>query len=74
MSSGDANNAAPVRDWRGKVVGYRDIEAAQSEGLEWITCSKKNGRSSAGRRSHRRGMLPNQRPPATSWMKGALIW
>ncbi len=35
LSSGDANNAAPVRDWRGKVVGYRDIEAAQSEGLEW---------------------------------------
>ena len=36
LSSGDANNAAPVRDWRGKVVGYRDIEAAQSEGLEWM--------------------------------------
>jgi hypothetical protein len=35
LSTGDANNAAPVRDWRGKVVGYRDIEAAQSEGLEW---------------------------------------
>ncbi|MDQ3243754.1 MAG: VWA domain-containing protein [Gemmatimonadota bacterium] len=36
LSSGDANNAAPVKDWRGKVVGYRDIEAAQSEGIEWI--------------------------------------
>ena len=36
LSSGGANNAAPVRDWRGKVVGYRDIEAAASEGLEWI--------------------------------------
>jgi hypothetical protein len=36
LSSGDANNAAPVRDWRGKVVGYRDIEAAQVEGLEWL--------------------------------------
>ena len=36
LSSGGANNAAPVRDWRGKVVGYRDIEAASSEGLEWI--------------------------------------
>lgn len=36
LSSGDANNAAPVRDWRGKVVGYRDIEAAQTEGLEWL--------------------------------------
>ena len=23
LSHGDANNAAPVRDWRGKVVGYR---------------------------------------------------
>ena len=36
LSSGGANNAPPVRDWRGKVVGYRDIEAAASEGLEWI--------------------------------------
>ncbi|MEJ7759290.1 MAG: vWA domain-containing protein [Gemmatimonadaceae bacterium] len=36
LSSGDANNAAPVRDWRGKVVGYRDIEAASGEGLEWM--------------------------------------
>ena len=36
LSRGDANNAAPVRDRRGKVVGYRDIEAAQSEGLPWI--------------------------------------
>jgi hypothetical protein len=36
LSMGDANNAAPVRDWRGKVVGYRDIEAAQSEGIEWL--------------------------------------
>jgi hypothetical protein len=36
LSHGDANNAAPVRDWRGKVVGYRDIESAQSEGMPWI--------------------------------------
>jgi hypothetical protein len=36
LSSGDANNAAPVRDWRAKVVGYRDIESAPSEGLEWL--------------------------------------
>jgi hypothetical protein len=36
LSSGDANNAAPVRDWRGKVVGYRDFEAAQVEGLQWL--------------------------------------
>ena len=36
LSRGDANNAAPVRDWRGKVVGYRDIEAADHEGLPWI--------------------------------------
>ena len=36
LSQGDANAAAPVRDWRGKVVGYRDIEAAQAEGLPWI--------------------------------------
>ena len=36
LSSGDGNNVAPVRDWRGKVVGYRDIEAAESEGLPWI--------------------------------------
>ena len=26
LSAGDANNAAPVKDWRGKVVGYRDAE------------------------------------------------
>lgn len=36
LSSGDANNAAPVRDWRGKVVGYRDIEAAEADGMEWF--------------------------------------
>jgi hypothetical protein len=36
LSSGTSNNAAPVRDWRGKVVGYRDIEAAQTEGIEWL--------------------------------------
>ena len=36
LNSGDANNAAPVKDWRAKVVGYRDIEAAESEGLPWI--------------------------------------
>jgi hypothetical protein len=36
LSSGDANNAAPVKDWRAKVVGYRDIEAAETEGLPWI--------------------------------------
>jgi hypothetical protein len=36
LSRGDANNAAPVRDWRAKVVGYRDIEAAQVEHLSWL--------------------------------------
>src|SRR5918998_406883 len=36
LSQGGPNNAAPVRDWRAKVVGYHDIEAAQSEGLPWI--------------------------------------
>jgi len=36
LSRGDGNSAAPVRDWRGKVVGYRDIESAESEGLPWI--------------------------------------
>ncbi|HYW16334.1 MAG TPA: VWA domain-containing protein [Allosphingosinicella sp.] len=36
LSSGDANNASPVRDWRARVVGYRDIDAAESEGLPWI--------------------------------------
>lgn len=36
LSHGDGNNVAPVRDWRGKVVGYRDIESADSEGLPWI--------------------------------------
>jgi hypothetical protein len=36
LSQGGPNNAAPVRDWRGKVVGFRDIEASQSDGLPWI--------------------------------------
>lgn len=36
LSAGGANNSAPVRDWRGKVVGYRDIEAGPAEGLEWF--------------------------------------
>ncbi|PZM15298.1 vWA domain-containing protein [Rhizobium tubonense] len=36
LSHGDANNSAPVKDWRAKVVGYRDIEAAGAEGLSWI--------------------------------------
>jgi hypothetical protein len=36
LSGGDANNAAPVKDWRGKIVGYRDIEHAEAEGLPWI--------------------------------------
>jgi len=36
LSRGDANNAAPVKDWRAKVVGYRDYEAAEGEGLPWF--------------------------------------
>ena len=36
LSKGDANNAPAVKDWRGKVVGYRDIEHATAEGLPWI--------------------------------------
>jgi hypothetical protein len=36
LSRGDGNQVAPVRDWRGKVVGYRDIESSEAEGLPWI--------------------------------------
>jgi hypothetical protein len=36
LSRGDANNAAPVKDWRAKVVGYRDLDSAGSEGIPWI--------------------------------------
>ena len=36
LSRGEANNAAPVKDWRAKVVGYRDVQAAESDGLPWI--------------------------------------
>ena len=36
LKGGDANNAAAVKDWRGKVVGYRDFDVAGSEGLPWI--------------------------------------
>ena len=32
LGAGDANNAAPVRDWRAKVVGYRD---AEHDGERW---------------------------------------
>ena len=36
LSRSDANNAAPVRDWRAKVVGYRDFEAAAHDSLPWM--------------------------------------
>jgi hypothetical protein len=36
LSHGDANNAAPVKDWRAKVVGYRDLDSAEGEGIPWI--------------------------------------
>lgn len=36
LSRGDANNAAPVKDWRVKVVGYRDIDSAEADGLPWF--------------------------------------
>lgn len=36
LSKGDGNNAAPVRDWRGKVVGYRDIESEGKDGVPWF--------------------------------------
>ena len=36
LSRGDGNTAAAVRDWRGKVVGYRDIESSESEGVPWF--------------------------------------
>jgi hypothetical protein len=28
LSTGDANNSSPVKDWRAKVVGYRDFTSA----------------------------------------------
>jgi hypothetical protein len=36
LNHGDANNAAPVKDWRAKVVGYRDLDSAEGEGIPWI--------------------------------------
>ncbi|WP_375429531.1 vWA domain-containing protein [uncultured Sphingomonas sp.] len=36
LSGGDANNAPPVKDWRAKVVGYRDLESSEAEGLPWM--------------------------------------
>jgi hypothetical protein len=33
LSVGDANNASPVKDWRAKVVGYRD---AEHDGPGWF--------------------------------------
>ena len=32
LSVGDANNTSPVKDWRGKVVGYRDTD----DGPRWF--------------------------------------
>ena len=36
LSRGDGNTAAPVRDWRGKIVGYRDIESEAKDGVPWF--------------------------------------
>ncbi|HEY8580109.1 MAG TPA: hypothetical protein VIL72_09510, partial [Beijerinckiaceae bacterium] len=36
LSRGDANNSAAIKDWRAKVVGYRDAESAPAEGLPWL--------------------------------------
>ena len=36
LSRGDGNSAAPVRDWRGKVVGYRDLESGATDGVPWF--------------------------------------
>ncbi len=36
LSRGDGQSAAPVRDWRGKVVGYRDIESEAKDGIPWF--------------------------------------
>jgi hypothetical protein len=36
LNRGDVNNAAPVKDWRAKAVGYRDVEHAKDDGLPWI--------------------------------------
>ena len=36
LSHGDANHAAPVRDWRGTVVGYRDIATSEHDRLPWF--------------------------------------
>jgi len=36
LSRGDGNTAAPVRDWRGKIVGYRDIESSATDGVPWF--------------------------------------
>lgn len=34
ISSNDANNGSPVKDWRGRVIGYRDYKADGEK--EWI--------------------------------------
>src|SRR4051794_5328332 len=36
LSKGEANNAPPVRDWRGKVVGTPVWGAPKREGLPWL--------------------------------------
>ena len=32
LTTGDANNSSPVRDWRASIVGYRDV----TDGDKWI--------------------------------------
>ena len=57
LSQGDANNAAPVRDWRGKVVGYRDIEAAKPK-----ACPGSSTILSCATPARSRRSLPHCRP------------
>jgi hypothetical protein len=69
LSKGDANNAAPVKDWRGKVVGYRDIEHADPtarRGSRTPVRARRGGaqgaaRDAAGRGRRRRARVAARR-------------
>lgn len=67
LSRSDANNAARVRDWRAKVMGYRDFEVATSSSCCSMRCL-------ASRRCRPRPMACSLRTPtsgATSVMRRA---
>jgi hypothetical protein len=36
MTTADANNTQPIKDWRAKVAGYRDVDTAVEDKVDWF--------------------------------------